>query len=146
MNWKRFRPTFPSPFQNVSLSESSRIGHQLVLSPASDNDSGANGRIVNYTISSGNEENKFNLNFFGEDNALLLELIAPLDREEKSLYILNISAEDGGIPKQTGFVTIFVHVIDSNDNSPIFNESDYHVTIGENIEPGISIQIILKLK
>lgn len=43
----------------------------------------------------------------------------PLDREERNLYIINVTASDGLFVSQA---TVEVTVLDTNDNSPICNQ------------------------
>lgn len=43
----------------------------------------------------------------------------PLDREDRHLYILNITASDGLFVSQA---TVEVSVMDTNDNSPICDQ------------------------
>lgn len=43
----------------------------------------------------------------------------PLDREERNLYVINVTASDGFFVSQA---TVEVTVTDSNDNSPICNQ------------------------
>ncbi|NXD76244.1 FAT4 protein, partial [Halcyon senegalensis] len=59
-----------------------------------------------------------------------------LDFESKKNYILNISLSDGNA---TDYATVFIKVIDVNDNSPVFGETSTTVTIQENMPAGTSI-------
>lgn len=54
-------PVFDTSIENVSVSEDAPIGHQVVVISASDADSHGNGRVT-YTLMSGNEESRFQLN------------------------------------------------------------------------------------
>jgi len=60
----------------------------------------------------------------------LLSVHQSLDRETKSLYSLNISASDHGIPPRVTFTTLSILIEDLNDNPPRFDKSTYtgHVT------------------
>ncbi|CAH8496892.1 unnamed protein product [Schistosoma turkestanicum] len=64
---------------------------------------------------------------------LELVLLKPLNREEKDEYKFRILAIDGGQPSQTGTLYLFIHVLDINDHSPVFNQSVYEVHISEGI-------------
>ncbi|KRY16305.1 Cadherin-related tumor suppressor [Trichinella patagoniensis] len=128
-------PKFPLPYQNVSLPESAKIGTQIVLIGANDRDAGINGKIVNYTLI-GSDVECCQLLSQNEGSVLLLTLKNPLDREKKDLYILNISATDGGVPPLTGYTTVFLNVLDSNDNPPVFNETEYLVIVNESLPVG----------
>lgn len=130
-------PTFPFHFQNVTLPESAKLGSRTVLSNARDYDSGDNGLISQYNIESGNDDNQFKLLSVG--GTLQLELSKPLDREIKSVYTLNVSASDKGDPSLTGYCTVFINVLDSNDNAPVFDQSQYYSSVTENLPVGASI-------
>uniref|UniRef100_A0A1I7VWP6 Cadherin domain-containing protein n=1 Tax=Loa loa TaxID=7209 RepID=A0A1I7VWP6_LOALO len=125
-------PTFPSKYMNVSIVESAVIGSRIRLQPASDPDLAENGTIVNYKLEGG--KGFFTLirssNSTGGD-VLLLELLAKLDRETKDLFILNISAYDGGNPSRSlfSYCIVYVNVLDANDNPPTFRQPRYDVQL-----------------
>uniref|UniRef100_A0A5S6QP45 Uncharacterized protein n=1 Tax=Trichuris muris TaxID=70415 RepID=A0A5S6QP45_TRIMR len=136
-------PAFPFPYQNVSLPESAKVGTKLVLIGASDPDAGANGSIVGYNITSGDVEcceipSHSIANGSGR-GVLLVQLRARLDRERKALYILNVSATDGGSPPLVGYTTVFLNVIDANDHAPVFERSHYFVEVSENLRSGSKV-------
>ncbi|VIO94296.1 Uncharacterized protein BM_BM7425 [Brugia malayi] len=127
-------PTFPSKHMSVSIVESAVIGSRIRLQPANDPDLAENGTIVNYELE--NEKEFFTLvrssNTSGED-VLLLELQTKLDRETKDLFVLNISAYDGGSPPRSGYCIVYVNVLDVNDNPPIFRQSRYDVQLNGSV-------------
>ncbi|VDN35410.1 unnamed protein product, partial [Gongylonema pulchrum] len=129
-----------SKFKNVSIVESAVIGSRRRLQSASDPDFAENGTIASYVIEG--DENTFALirssNSTGGD-VLLLELLNKLDRETKDLYILNISAYDGGTPPRYGYCTVYVNVLDANDNAPIFTHSRYDIQLNETVTPGAKL-------
>lgn len=43
----------------------------------------------------------------------------PLDREERNLYVINVTASDGLFASQA---TVEVTVMDTNDNNPIYDQ------------------------
>ncbi|XGW19036.1 hypothetical protein V3C99_003111 [Haemonchus contortus] len=110
-------PRFPVPFQNISVIESSAVGTRIPLLPAVDTDAGNNGTIVEYGI----EDNTTQFELVYENPGLLyLEVKQPLDRESNQMVVLNISAKDGGIPSRIGYATLYVDIVDVNDNAPTF--------------------------
>ncbi|VBB26047.1 unnamed protein product [Acanthocheilonema viteae] len=133
-------PMFPSKYVNVSIVESAVIGSRIRLQPANDPDLAENGTIVNYVLKGGEEF--FTLvrssNSTGGD-ILLLELLAKLDRETKDLFILNISAYDGGNPPRSGYCTVYVNVLDANDNPPKFHQPRYDVQLNGSILSDVTI-------
>ena len=65
-----------------------------------------------------------------------------LDREITSLYHLNISASDHGMPSLTSQVIVTVTVFDVNDNPPEFVTSLYTASVLENQPPGLSVAVV----
>ena len=45
----------------------------------------------------------------------------------------------GGNPANTGLLRVYVTVQDTNDNSPVFQQDTYTVTVPENIHTGTAI-------
>ncbi|XP_064546558.1 cadherin-related tumor suppressor [Drosophila montana] len=133
-------PEFPEPSIAVSFSESAVAGTRLLLDAATDADIGDNGVTDHYEIVAGNLDNKFRLvtttNPSGDTSYLHLETTGNLDRESRGSYQLNISASDGGSPPRLGFLQVNVTILDVNDNPPIFDHSDYSVTLNETVMPG----------
>lgn len=136
-------PAFPEPSIAVSFSESAASGTRLLLDAASDADAGANGVSDDYRIVAGNRDDKFRLvvteNPGGEVTYLHLETTGRLDRETTASYRLNVSARDGGSPPRFGFLQVNVTVLDVNDNPPIFDHSDYTVSLNESASPGTHV-------
>ncbi|CDW56947.1 Laminin G 2 and Cadherin and EGF CA domain contai ning protein [Trichuris trichiura] len=133
-------PAFPFAYQNVSLPESAKVGTKLVLIGASDPDAGANGSIVGYNVTSGDVEcceiPSHPVATASGSSVLLLQLREHLDRERKDLYILNVSATDGGSPPLVGYTTVFLNVLDANDNAPVFEKSHYSMEASEILPAG----------
>lgn len=136
-------PEFPEPSIAVAFSESSGSGTRLLLDAATDKDTGINGVSDDYRIIEGNYDDKFRLaltaNPSGETSYLHLETTGKLDRETRGFYVLNISARDGGDPPKRGFLQVNVTILDVNDNPPIFDHSDYIVSLNESVPPGTPV-------
>lgn len=136
-------PEFPEPSIAVYFSESAAAGTRLLLDAATDKDIGVNGISDDYKIVAGNKDDKFRLvvtaNPTGETSYLHLETTGKLDRESQGFYILNISARDGGNPPKYGYLQVNVTILDVNDNPPIFDRSDYIVSLNESVPPGTPV-------
>eukprot|EP00058_Branchiostoma_floridae_P002319 XP_002587807.1 hypothetical protein BRAFLDRAFT_92256 [Branchiostoma floridae] len=136
-------PIFPDPSIQISFSESARTGSQVILDTATDADIGNSDITDNYRIVSGNANNTFELvvttNPSGEASFLHLQTNQNLDREIRSSYQLNISAQDGGSPPRYGYLLVNISVRDSNDNPPIFDQSEYIVSLNESAPIGTSV-------
>ena len=70
--------------------------------------------------------------------------INPLDHEKSPHFTLKISCNDLGHPRLTSSspFTLYVNVIDENDNPPVFDSEKYFTEIAENTAVG---SIILRL-
>ena len=69
----------------------------------------------------------------------MLTIIEELDRERKDRYILNISAEDGGLPKQAAYQILNIFVEDVNDHKPSFETSLYYGSVQEGKPVGTDV-------
>lgn len=136
-------PEFPEPSIAVSFSENAAAGTRLLLDAATDKDIGINSVTDDYRIVSGNHDEKFRLavttNPSGDVSYLHLETTGKLDRETRGAYVLNISARDGGKPPKLGYVQVNVTILDVNDSPPIFDHSDYIVSLNESVPPGTPV-------
>ncbi len=54
-------------------------------------------------------------------------------------YVLTITATDAGPNPLTGTVTVYMNVLDINDNAPVFDPSSYSDEVWENATMGTSI-------
>ena len=59
-----------------------------------------------------------------------------LDRETTSSYILNVSAHDLGVPQRFNYTTVYIQVLDINDNPPVISPTFVNVTLPENVAIG----------
>ncbi|XP_055376398.1 cadherin-related tumor suppressor-like [Condylostylus longicornis] len=134
-------PVFPEPSIAVSFSESAAPETRVLLDAATDRDIGKNSVTDDYRIVDGNHDEKFRLavstNPSGDVSYLQLETTGKLDRETQSFYQLNISARDGG--DLYGYLQVNVTILDVNDNPPIFDHSDYVVSLNESVQPGTPV-------
>ncbi|XP_069619806.1 protocadherin gamma-B1-like isoform X5 [Ranitomeya imitator] len=125
-------PTFIADTIRIEMSESTSPGRRFLLHNAEDLDVGVNS-LISYSLS---ENQYFAL---GEkvstDGSVFPELILekPLDRETQNKHELILTASDGGNPVQTGTALINIIITDFNDNSPVFTQDVYKVSVRENI-------------
>ncbi|RWS13099.1 cadherin-related tumor suppressor-like protein [Dinothrombium tinctorium] len=132
-------PAYINP--NITFSESAPVGTKLIIETAIDLDEGN----LNYEIVPDPREYRntygsrspFKLSYNISSSFLHLEVCDKLDRETRSNYTVNISAiDDGGL---TAYLVLNVQILDVNDNSPIFDHSDYSVSLNESIGKSVSI-------
>lgn len=125
----------------VYLSDSSAVGQMVTHVIAVDKDNGLNG-LISYSIVSGNEDGRFNI----DSKNGFIELAKPLIRKIESSknqnsvssltsgkYNLVVSAADHGTPSsKEARVNIKIVIQGSTNNPPRFLDAIYHANISEN--------------
>ncbi|XP_056903807.1 cadherin-23 [Takifugu flavidus] len=112
---------------NVSISENVGGGTSVLRVMATDRDIGPNAMLF-YYITAGNQDLTFRMDrMTGE----MVTRPAPPDRERQQEYILNVTVEDDGTPPLSSPTTIYVHIVDENDNAPEFPEEEYVTVLSE---------------
>ncbi|XP_053575240.1 neural-cadherin-like [Bombina bombina] len=121
-------PVFLTPFvQAEPLFENITVGTVITQVSASDADFGNNGHIVYNIRPESDIRGEFHVDQDG-----FVTVAKSLDRETMSQYSLIILASDQGNPPKTGSATIFLNVLDINDNGPTF-DGIYMPVVLENI-------------
>lgn len=126
-------PKFLSEELDLVVSELSPLGSRFKLDGAKDQDVGEFG-IQGYRIMQGNMADLFELDYrtsLETLHNLYLVLQTRLDRESQDFYLLTVEAFDGGVPSKTGTLQVRIHIQDENDNPPVFNQTEYHVSVPE---------------
>lgn len=126
-----FDKSFPS---DVAVKEDLPVGANILKIKAYDADSGFNGKVL-FTISDGNTDSCFNIDM----ETGQLKVLMPMDREHRDLYLLNITIYDLGNPQRSSWRLLTINVEDANDNSPVFLQDSYSVTILESSSIGTEI-------
>ncbi|KAM9834064.1 protocadherin alpha-8-like isoform 21-T21 [Syngnathus typhle] len=130
-------PVFIEKEQTFEIAEHTLPGKRFQLHAAHDPDAGINS-IRAYTLTL-NEHFEVDVRQSDEDKIPFLVLKKSLDREKKAKHSLVLTAVDGGKPPRSGTLNVSIHVLDINDNRPIFSQDIYEITIAENIPIGTSI-------
>ena len=123
-----FPPQFIAPetyTTNLTEDATPNTNAPIFTVSARDLDDGVNGQ---FSFSLQDSSVTFNISSDGD-----LFLVGSLDRETIEVYNLTVYAIDMGIPVLSSSASVLITVLDVNDNSPIFNETEYNVTIRENI-------------
>uniref|UniRef100_A0A3P9KIQ1 Protocadherin 20 n=1 Tax=Oryzias latipes TaxID=8090 RepID=A0A3P9KIQ1_ORYLA len=119
---------FHSQYQ-LEVEENNVAGVSLLQVSASDADSGSNGKLT-YRL------DEYTSAIFNIDSTVgQLSVRAPLDREQQSVHKLTVFAQDGGSPPLESHATIYIHVLDQNDNAPGFLSTHFIFFIPENASP-----------
>ena len=66
------------------------------------------------------------------DSTFVLLTTAPLDREQRDRYVLNLILTDSGKPRLISQYRLTIVISDTNDQRPKFDQDVYHVDIQEN--------------
>nr|KAF6369988.1 protocadherin 17 [Myotis myotis] len=130
-------PSFPSDQIEMDISENAAPGTRFPLTSAHDPDAGENG-LGTYLLTR-DDHGLFALDVKSRgDGTKFPELVIQkaLDREQQNHHTLVLTALDGGEPPRSATVQINVKVIDSNDNSPVFEAPSYLVELPENSPMG----------
>ncbi|XP_055358213.1 cadherin-23 isoform X2 [Betta splendens] len=115
---------------NVSISENVGGGTSVLRVMATDRDIGSNAMLF-YYITNGNQDLTFRMDrVTGE----MVTRPAPPDRERQQEYILTVTVEDDGTPPLSTSTTVYVHIVDENDNAPEFPEEEYVTVLREGPE------------
>ncbi|XP_013362798.1 PREDICTED: protocadherin-11 X-linked [Chinchilla lanigera] len=120
-------PFFTQPVISLSVPENNSPGTQLTKISATDADSGHNAE-VSYLLGM-DAPSEFNL----DQRTGILTAVKKLDREKQEKYYFTVLAKDNGIPPLMTNATVFVTVLDQNDNSPIFTHNEYNFYVPENL-------------
>ncbi|XP_019507230.1 PREDICTED: cadherin EGF LAG seven-pass G-type receptor 1 [Hipposideros armiger] len=133
-------PQFPLPSYQVSVPENEPAGTEVIELRAHDPDEGEAGRL-SYQMEALFDERSNG--FFLIDTATgAVSTARPLDRETKDTHVLKVSAVDHGSPRRSAATYLTVTVSDTNDHSPVFEQSEYRERVRENLELGYEVLTI----
>ena len=128
-------PEFVQRNFTVNISEASVIGTNIVCLSTTDPDSMRHSKIF-YSIANGNVNDTFKVTAEG-----VVVLQKPLDRETVQRYNLTIVAGNRGatVPQSRVPANVIIHIVDVNDNSPVFQKLNYSFTVPENVTERYSV-------
>lgn len=128
-NAPRIRMTWTPPTSPVAtVLEGAPADTFLALVTVTDADSGRNGRVVAQIQQ---ESAPFHLKQIHGGNYMIVTG-GPLDREKVMQYNITLLAQDYGDPPLSCVEHLPVHVLDENDNAPVFSTSVYKAALKEN--------------
>ncbi len=124
-------PIFDAVTYFVNVSEDEVVGREIAIIAASDLDSGLNGMFSFSILPDSDPETQFSIQMFSDTEGNL-SVAKALDRETTAEYNLVILATDFGEPTRSSNRTVYVTVLDVNDNSPNFDRLEYFGNVAEN--------------
>ncbi|XP_053372256.1 protocadherin beta-16-like isoform X3 [Clarias gariepinus] len=131
-------PRFTKARITFNMMESTDKGERFPLDEAHDSDIGQNA-VQGYSL----ERNDYFVLSVKENSEggkyAELVLNKELDREQTKEIDLIFTATDGGTPQRSGTAVIHINVLDANDNTPVFSQSVYKVTLAENAPLGAEV-------
>ena len=128
-NW----PKFPVLVMSKEILETRLLGTEILLPNAIDKDSGTLGIRTYRLVGHIRPFKLFVTENVAGSTEVRLVLQELLDYEKTRTYNMHIGAIDGGDPHRTGWMILWIHVLNANDNIPIFDNKTYLVDIPENI-------------
>ncbi|XP_045146623.1 cadherin EGF LAG seven-pass G-type receptor 1, partial [Echinops telfairi] len=133
-------PQFPLPSYQVSVPENEPAGTTVIELQAQDPDEGDAGRL-SYQMEALFDE-RSNGYFLIDAVTGAVSTARALDRETKDTHVLKVSAVDHGSPRRSTATYLTVTVSDTNDHSPVFEQSEYRERVRENLEVGYEVLTI----
>uniref|UniRef100_A0A672FTD1 Protocadherin 2 alpha a 15 n=1 Tax=Salarias fasciatus TaxID=181472 RepID=A0A672FTD1_SALFA len=133
-------PVFSEEMYSVTLKENAQIGTIVIQVNATDPDEGTNGDIV-YSFSQSMQQkllNLFNMNeLTGE-----ITVKDSIDYEENDEFEIEIQASDKGFAPLTTEKSVFIKIVDVNDNVPEIEVTSFSSSIPEDSRPGTTVALI----
>ncbi|KAM6221833.1 protocadherin-23 [Rhynchocyon petersi] len=122
------------PFELVEIAENSLPG--TIVTRVSVHDKDLNPAFIFSVIEESNPGNTFAV----DQNTGIVILVKTLDFEEATEYKLRIQVSDS-VHHTEGM--LMVHVLDINDNPPVFSQDFYQITVPESVPVGYTVLTVL---
>uniref|UniRef100_A0A8C3B025 Cadherin EGF LAG seven-pass G-type receptor 1 n=1 Tax=Cyclopterus lumpus TaxID=8103 RepID=A0A8C3B025_CYCLU len=133
-------PQFQLPNYQVSVPENEPAGTRVITLKATDPDDGEAGRLE-YSMEAlfDSRSNDF---FDIDSQTGSITTVQALDREVKNTHVFKVTVFDNGSPIRSATTYLTVTVSDTNDHRPVFEQTEYRVSIRENVETGFEVMTI----
>lgn len=119
-------PEFKRQMYHATIAENNPPGSWVLTPIATDKDSGLNSKI-RYSLL-GDKVDRFKV----DQSTGVITTVVSLDREETDTYYLTLMAQDcSPTEPRASAVNLTISVLDENDNSPVFQSSNYEVYISD---------------
>ncbi|NWW46598.1 PCD23 protein, partial [Pedionomus torquatus] len=128
-------PIFLKQHYETAVRENQDPGEFVIKVEAVDRDTGLNS-LLRYEILPGAGYENFKMN---QDSGELVTTV-PLDREIQEVFsIKGNSCHDLGSPSRSSTAQLYLTVLDENDHNPSFAETQYQISVREDLEEGSAI-------
>uniref|UniRef100_G1KXN5 Protocadherin alpha subfamily C, 2 n=1 Tax=Anolis carolinensis TaxID=28377 RepID=G1KXN5_ANOCA len=132
-------PVFNQSVYKIKLVENAANGTLVIKLNATDLDERSNGEIYFFSAHiAPNFQKIFKIN----SNTGEVTVSGSVDFEDRSVYDLQIVAEDKGNPPLSGHCQLIIEVLDVNDNAPEVSVSSLSVPVPEDSPPGTVVALI----
>ncbi|XP_056135724.1 protocadherin-23 [Lampris incognitus] len=125
-------PVFQQAIYSASVVENREPGEPVVRVSATDGDSDENA-VVWYSLLPGPGYEFFSIH----PHTGVIATTAHLDREQHQHFTLRVQGRDSGTLPLSGTATVLCSVMDDNDNPPEFMQAYFHISLPENLHPGV---------
>ena len=122
-------PVFNQYSHTASVQEGNQEGVPLFSLNATDVDLGESGRVSYYLL----EDSTF---LDVEPNSGLITTSGEFDFETKKEHRVRVVARDHGEPRKSSYADVLIHVININDEPPMFLQTSYFFSIPEDSASG----------
>ena len=139
------QPEFPKKQIQIEFYEGDRNGMKKSIPNAMDKDVSSLNSQITYELNK-EDEDPFTLSVSKtlagtSDLSIILE--DRLDREKKDSYMIKVIAKDGGSTPKQSILDVHISVLDVNDNSPVFSQKLYNVTVKNGHDKNIPLVTLL---
>jgi len=138
-------PSFVRPSYNATIPESTGVGMSVLMVTATDPDHGTH---AEFSFSFENLLNEsaplpFEISHDRLSGEGTISVSDPLDFETTDRYVFSVIAtEDINNQPRNGSTTVYVDITNTNDNSPVFDNTTYISTVPENAAPGFFVTMV----
>ena len=134
-------PYWPYPYMYARVYENVQSGKSVIVLPVKDPDNGINSSVT-FTLTGGNSGGKFSL----DSTTGEIKVDGALDYEDPNdrVHRLYFSIRDNGNPPNSSqeIGELEIHVLDSNDHKPVFENPLSFITLSEDTPPGNVVLVV----
>ncbi|KAM7417653.1 hypothetical protein PAMA_017340 [Pampus argenteus] len=118
-------PTFSQPSYSVDIPENNAPSTPITTVLATDPDQGDNAHITYSILPSMVQGSSISSYVYINPESGHIYSMRSLDHEQLNAFRIEVQARDAGVPPRTANVTVYVFVIDMNDNAPVIVHPTY---------------------